>query len=247
MTDDKAYENIEKFLEGNLGGEELQQFEHKLKTDPEFSARVEDYRLAVKSVETYGGQKLKARLKQIHQEEIKSSITFNHRELIRLAAIFIGLLIVSVPLLYNYLHKSPDYHALYEEHFNPYPDILSQRGTDQESQLLSEALSYYKNADYENAAELFEVLQNQDTGHQNLMKLYAGISYLGSNEPEKAETTFRKILAEDDSSFAGQARWYLALSLLGRDRVEDAKLVLEQIADEKSYNHVKARKLLDEL
>lgn len=247
MIDDKNFENIEKFLEGTLTPKERKDFEERLKSDPEFAARVEDYNLVVKSVESYGEQKLKARLKEIHQEEIKPARKFGRRELLKLAAIFVGLMIVSAPLLYNYLLKGPDYQALYEENFNPYPDILSQRGADVHSQMLSEALSYYNKQEYDNAAALFEVLQSQQTGHQDLIRLYAGISFLGNHEHEKAETTFKEIMAETENPFAGQAQWYLALNLLNMDRIDDAKVLLDEIVAEKSYNHMKARKLLDEL
>ncbi len=247
MTDNNNFEHIEKYLEGKLDPKERTLFEERLKTDPGFAAKVEDYKLAVKSVESYGEQKLKARLKEIHKEEIKPARKFGRPELLKLAAIFVGLIIVSAPLIYNYLLKGPDYQALYEENFNPFPDILSQRGADNNSQILSEALSYYKNADYQNAAALFNALQKQQIRNRELIRLYAGISYLGNKEFEIAEMIFDEMITEHDNPFAGQARWYLSLSLLGSDKVEDAKLILEQIVHEKSYNHFKAQKLLDKL
>ena len=170
MNTIKTNENIERYLEGKLKGDELTEFKAMLEADPGFAAKTEDFRLAMRTVEEYGKYELKKQLIKIHKEEIKSGRNFGRREIIRYAAIFVGFLVISAPFLYNYFTGSPNYQNLYNNNFNLYPDILSQRGESQ-NLMLEEAMSYYKNKDFENAAVLFNELDNQVLPYSKAIKL----------------------------------------------------------------------------
>ena len=246
MKNDNNFELIEAYLEGKLTGEELKAFEKRTESDSDFASLVQDYSIAIKSIEEFGKQKLKNRLRKIHFEEITNKTRFGRRELLKLAAVFIGLLIVSGPFLYNYLSGGSNYQNLYADNFALYPDILSQR-SENGNLMLDEAMSYYKNRDFENASVLFQKLDSQNLSMGNAIKLYSGISYLGAEKTDEAEIIFRNIINEKENPFAGQANWYLALLTIKRENPEDAKILLAEIIQNKSYNHAKATKLLDEI
>ncbi len=245
MKTNRTLENIELYLEGQLSGDELTEFKEAQDTDPEFAKMTEDYKLAMRSVEEFGKQELKKQLRQIHIEEIKASPKFGQRELFRYAAIFIGFLIVSAPFLYTYFTSNPNYQKLYDNNFSLYPDIISQRGETQ-NLMLEEAMSYYKNKDFENAAVLFHNLDVQELPFAKAIKLYSGISYLGSGDNILAEDVFVGIINDNDNPFDGQAKWYLALSYLSRENIDEAVPLLDEIVGNKSYNHARAKKILKE-
>lgn len=248
MKDNKTLERIEHYLAGVLKDREHDDFEKQMQTDPDLAGQVNDYKMAVKSIEIFGRNELKNKLRKIHREEIKPGAAFGRRELLKLAAVFIGLLIVSGPFLYNYFYGAPDYQQLFEENFNNYPDILSQRGESYPDHLmLDEAMSYYKNKDFVNASVLFEALDKDDLPADDAIQFYSGISFLGAGNPEKASMILRSIATNNENPFREQARWYLALSFLSQEKPEEARILLEDIAKNKSWNHVKANQLLKEL
>ncbi|MCF8364321.1 MAG: tetratricopeptide repeat protein [Bacteroidales bacterium] len=239
---------IEQYLEGGLKGNELKDFEKSLETDPELAATVKDYKMAVKSIDLYGRNELKKRLRKIHHDEISGKNILVRRQLLKIAAIFIGFLIVSGPFLYNHFYGQPKYQNLYEQNFTIYPDILSQRGEAiPENLMLDEAMSYYKNNDFENASVLFEALDSSDLPIEDAIIFYRGISYLGEGNPEKASGIFKIIISDTKNPFRKQAEWYLALSFINLKQPVEAKSLLEEIVKNKSWNHAKAYLLLEEL
>lgn len=248
MEHHNELELIEKYLCGELKGSLFQEFEDRMASDQDFSARVDNYRIAMKSAEVFGKTELKNKLRKIHREEINVSVLFSRRQILKLAAVFIGLLIVSGPFVYNFFFGQPNYQNLFEQNFTIYPDILSMRGESQpENLMLDEAMSYYKNNDFENASALFGKIDHDNPAGDETVRFYCGISYLGTGHPEKAAEIFKKIVGVQSNPFAEQAAWYLALSYISQEKPDEAKLLLEEIVNQKSWNHAKASLLLKKI
>lgn len=237
---------IEKYFEGTLGETEKKAFEKRIFEDQAFADEVKNYGLARKSIEEFGKQELKQKLGLIHEQEIVGRNKKLRTQLLRIAAVFVGLLLVSSPFLYDYFLAAPDYERLYKENFALYPDILSQRSSETGNLLLDEAMSYYKSKDFENATALFKEIEKQNISG-DAVSLYTGISLLGAERFSEAESIFLNILTEPENPFHEQARWYLALTYLHKDKIEEAETVLKKISASKSYNFSKAGKLLEEL
>ena len=66
-----SLEHIEKYLEGNLKGEELAAFESKLNSDPDFASEVSDFQIAIKGIEQNQRLALKSKLEAIHTQVMK--------------------------------------------------------------------------------------------------------------------------------------------------------------------------------
>lgn len=70
----RRFETIEKYLNGQLDGEELQAFNERLKTDATFATEVESTRLMLNELNVFGKRKvLKNQLDKIHDEMNTSS------------------------------------------------------------------------------------------------------------------------------------------------------------------------------
>lgn len=81
MNLQEKYEWIENYLEGNLEGEELMQFEAKLAQDPAFAEEVEQHRLFIDTIEQFAQRKqLKAQMNIFHKdlEKHKAWVFYKH-------------------------------------------------------------------------------------------------------------------------------------------------------------------------
>jgi hypothetical protein len=89
------------------------------------------------------------------------------------------------------------------------------------------------------------ILQNTDN-QQDKLNFNQGIIFLEQKNYEEASRTLLKI--EETSAIFGKSQWFLALSLLARERYDTAKSMLEDIAkDEKNEYQPKAKKILEKL
>ncbi len=240
--------HIEAWFEGNLSATDRRGFEGKMKSDEAFRNKVANFETALKSVEYLGRRELKTKLKGIHREVVSTRQHSNRRLWLRVAAIFVGLMIIGSPFIYRQYLAGPDYGNMFNENFSAYPDILSQRGSGQAIDvMLQEAMSYYKNGDFENATVLYRHLINNDTTKNDALNFYLGVSMLGNDDLQEAQALFLKISADTKNEFHAQAKWYLGLVYLKAGNDKEAKEIFKEIKLNKSYNHKKAQGLLDEM
>jgi hypothetical protein len=108
-------------------------------------------------------------------------------------------------------------------------------------------MSYYKNGDFENASVLFGYLINNDSAGNDALNFYYGVSMLGNDDLQEAKTVLLEISADTGNEFYAQAKWYLGLLYLKEGNSKRANEIFNEIVFNKSYNHIKAQRLLDEL
>ena len=239
---------IEAWFEGSLPADDRLEFEGKMKNDEAFRSRVADFESALKCIEYMGRSQLKTKLKVIHSEVVGTKRNINGRLWLRIAAIFVGLMVIASPFIYRQYFTAPDYNNLFIENFSAYPDILSQRSSNSNSSImLQEAMSYYKNGDFENASVLFGYLINNDSAGNDALNFYYGVSMLGNDDLQEAKTVLLKISADTGNEFYAQAKWYLGFLYLKENNSKRANEIFNEIVINKSYNHTKAQRLLDEL
>lgn len=137
--------------------------------------------------------------------------------------------------------------------FVPYANELSGRtmGDDSTATIggaLGTALLAYDRRDYPAAAAAFEQYRSAPltepapaTAPQ--IQLYYGISLLGANQPETAQTVLASLLT--DATYGHPAEWYHALALLRAGQTTAAHTALQGIAaDQSSPFQAQAKDLL---
>jgi len=246
MKENELLEKIELFLQGKLDNEEYNQFKKQIESDKELAQTVESYRSAIKGIEITERAELKNTLQNIHKEYIENHKRKNKNMLLKIAAVFIGFVLLSSPFIYKYIAGGTSTEKLFAANFQPYPDLISQRSETTSNVMLLEAMSYYKNKEYENASVLFTELLSGQFKTDTLLMLYNGISILGANHPDSAINRF-DILINNNNRFSETAKWYKALALIETKRIEEAKKLLTSIVDSKSYNFIKAKEIIKEL
>jgi|GEM_PF-2914310 len=137
--------------------------------------------------------------------------------------------------------------SVFEENFSPYPDIVSSRGGGTGTQeKMKEAMSYYSSKDYKAALPLFEELLASDENNV-VVNFYAGVSYLGVKQPEKAIGRFEYVVGKQDATFGTHAKWFLALAHVKNNDVETATVLLTELKEGGTSYKTKATRALASL
>lgn len=245
--EETTYIAFDKYLNNELVGEELTDFEERLQNDSEFNEEFEIYKTLEDSLSSkFENEEEETVLRNtlsdlgskfIKEEEIQKKETkvvplFNYRKLMVAASIAV--------LIGFFLFKNGT--PVYGDYSNHNSLELIVRGDNNESLLTAEEAFNAK--DYNEALKQLTNL----TGilpEDIEIQLYIGICNLELNNFDEAGTIFNKISA-GDSSFASTGTWYKALSLLKQENLSGCKEVLKTIP-ESAPEYSDAQELLDKL
>ena len=104
--------------------------------------------------------------------------------------------------------------------------------------------SAYEAFDQKKYSKTLEIL-NELSPETNEVILLKGATYFQQKDSEKAIENFQKI--DSQTSENDEAKWYLALSYLQKNDIENARPILESIIQKKTWQHQKADEILREL
>ncbi len=266
MKDFKNIEIIEAYLEGELVENDREQFEQTMNQDEELTRLVEKAKTSIKVIQLTGHFELKKKLQEIHHDMVHASKKVVLPTFLRYAAIFIAIISIAIVTWYT-LADQKNYSNLYADNFEPYTNLLTVKGENNNAtlqSLVNTAMYQYDLKNYENANKSFKELliykQNNDT-----ILFYFGISCLGAGETQQAIDLFGQLLEQKESLFYrfGHAKWYLALAYL-KDagelqildlpeksvkidhRLTQSKILLEEIISEQGDYSDKAKKILQQ-
>ena len=237
---EEVYIGFESYLNNEMPTEEKTQFENRLKTDSEFNKSFTLYKettqfLDIKfSKETVDfKQNLQSISKEYfaeNQQEKSKVIAFKPWYYAVAACLVIGLGI------FTFTHNDPQY-GDYNQHENAY---FIERG-DEDINLIN-AQDFFNTKEYKNAVTVFEKVA--DLNKPELQYFYA-IALIETNKYQKAEALLKSI-QQGTSSYREKAVWYLALSNLKQEKLEDCKTLLKQIPSD-AEDYEKAQHLLNDL
>lgn len=103
----------------------------------------------------------------------------------------------------------------------------------------------YNQSNYHKAIQSFNKALDNKT-NINSANYYIGMSYFNLNKANKAINSFDKVI-KTSSSFADDAQWYKALSLINKGQKEKAKQELESLSNSNSSYKNAAQKKLNSL
>lgn len=243
-------EEIELFLENKLKGDDLKEFEKHLKDDKNLAQQLSNYHLAVKEISKICKDELKSKLKYIHNDLILDQDKQKQRRTayLRIAAVFLGLIILAVPILYYKNLKQANNDQLFTEYFSPYTNVVSNRGSeiDENNILNASAMYYYDKKEYGKALLNFEELLER-TNLETSALFYYGISCLGAGEDNKAIEVLNKLSKSEDNVYYEQVIWYLALGNIKIDNKARSIELLEIMINQKGSYARKAAELLSRI
>jgi len=238
------YEQIEKYVLGELNAKELIDFNNRLDNDADFRKEVELY----KSV-THSFQKKYQNIEK--EEKLKSSLHqlgskyFNVEEKnkkVNIRSYFVKFSSIAAILLIAFFLFKPQT-DLYNQFAEHQTLNIQTKGDNQHGNLLQGA-TFFNEQKYEKAIPLFEDYLNKNPQDTEI-KISLGISFLEEENTLLAIQIFKEV-AEQDNVFKNKANWYLALSHIKYKDKTNAKKFLKKISPESSY-YKKAQKLLQKL
>lgn len=243
--EEKDYILFENYLQGELSGSDVLDFENRLVTNSAFKNSFETYKeLSGYLAHTLDAEstEFKQNLKNISQthfsktkgnqkQSTKKAFNFGRFAIAASIAIFLGL------FLFTQL-KTPTY-----SDFNTHETIdLTVRGGSVRD--LVEVTKAFNNREFSKANTILERLLKTDTENRQL-QLYYAITNVELDRFDIADALLIDI-SKSDSVYKNRALWYHALSNLKQGNTEYAQNLLKQINQEADdYNQ--AQKLLNKL
>ncbi|HAF28691.1 MAG TPA: hypothetical protein DCG75_06545 [Bacteroidales bacterium] len=244
------FETIEKYIDGELKGNELLKFEELLSIDPDIKR---DYKLSLElnnSIMEDDVIALRETMNYMYQDETivkRIPTVFTKRKFYYYAAASAALLIATGGLMQRLSGPEMNNTRVFEKYYAPYEVTVTYRsGNTEVDRLLLNALERYEEKDYEYALVLFEeVLESRQ--NDMAVNLYSGISYMEEEKYQKATKSFSNIISDKDNLFIEQANWYLAMCYLKTEKTDKAQDVLREIINEESYYKEQAARVLEDI
>lgn len=212
------FDLVEKYLAGQLEGDELKSFKLKLESNPQFKEQVETQRCLQEGVAHYA---MKQQLEEIHNRIYPPK---NNRFWgFSVAAAAILLFAVAV-----WWWQRPEPHLrLFDTYYTAEPGLPTPMSADAENYVFYSAMVAYKNAEYPLAIHQFDslaVAYPRETRYQ----YFLASSYLNSEQVDKAIPILEKLAAKDQDKYQAKAQWYLAMALLQSNRLDELQDLLNQ-------------------
>lgn len=112
-----------------------------------------------------------------------------------------------------------------------------------ENRMVDEAISNFRNKDYEQAESLFDKLKEED--ESGFAQFYLGLCQLELDRPEKAIPNLSLVSQKSDYFF--EATWYGAMSFLKLNKLEEAKRLLLISDANPNFYSAKAEEILQKI
>ena len=249
MKEKEQVELIERYITGQLDIQERCEFEKQLQSDPVLARKTSSYRDSF--IDHISASKYKIKSGIIAVGKRSSSISRSVKELnqkknlVKAIGIFL-IVIICLASVYFILDKSPDYSALYNKYYNEslldHP-LLKDAGATE-----TYGITHYQNRDFSRAIPALEKEITASPTDARLY-LYLGLSYLESDVDDKAKINFEKAESLSDGKYRDSAIWYLALTEIKLNHVQEAKNNLLALVHADTLNPYKgkAQSLLDKL
>ncbi|PSR56399.1 hypothetical protein AHMF7605_24315 [Adhaeribacter arboris] len=266
MEDFNKEELIEKYLLGQLHGEALVNFKHRLVTDEALKKEVALEQAILRNLKTVGKRQTLLQFENFHQELEQETYTYQKaapelnifqklekiltekltgltgRQYAFIAASVV-FIIASTLTINTILTKQSSPETIYQAYYEPYP-IETFRGEATGTALKTEAVVAYNRGDYSQSIRLFEQFLAKEKDEKSLF--YLGNAYLAAERPEDAIKTYLAYL-QQYHQFEMDAKWYLSLSYMKVGQFIEARNQLRELTANTNPDNIyreKAEKIL---
>ena len=254
------HELIDRYLKGELEGEELRAFEGRVGSDAAFAKQVEERKDALSVLAAAGREALRERFRALHRE-MEDEQTNDHEDEEQtndqhttnnpgrgriwwaLAAV---ILLLIVPTLLYFSGSNPAPQELYASYFQPGKDRNFDVGRSVANAQYAQGIEAFNANDFTNALPNFQDLSNQYPDSL-IFQLFSGACHLGLTQPTQARQALTPIAEQPGNNYHPAANWYIGLSHLQEDEPEKARPYFEKLENKESIYTEQARELLDKL
>ena len=244
-------EFIDRYLDKDLSGPELNWFEKELDSNSELQAELEFQKELNEAIGQGDIYDLREKLDAIHEivdpepirKKIKRTLTENWAGF---AAASVVILCTIGFFLSTVINSGQTAEELFDQYYEPYIVPTNYRSAADINNVFHRALVEYGNQDYKKALQLFEKVLIEDETRMDVT-LLSGISYLEIENFNGANNSFIKVIDHNDNLFIEQAEWYLALCYLKTGEQEKAHFKFGKMITDNSLYKEEAEDILNKL
>ena len=229
VNKEEKYDRIDRYLRGELRGQELTAFQSLLDADPNFAGEVDLHRQVMEAIADVKSRELERVIEEVGREFDRESRSTRVRRFFAAAAAATGLLLASVATIYMLYGSGPSPQMLAANNFEPYGLYSNVRSGAATETGADKGFDAYAAQDYAEAIALFEAVRNAGNGTPEVTFFLAN-AYLTQGLYGKAEPLLQSLAESSGHLLTEQSEWYLALALLGQQQTDAAKALLREIA-----------------
>lgn len=234
------YDLIDRYVLGELVGEELQQFEASLK-DEGVAKTVAFRRDMLLALKAKGRDVLKQELVELEAQQHAPTRATIFQLWHYAAAVAAAVVILLAVFLFPSQQELPE--AFFAANFRPYPNVLVPIERDATApDMTSRAFAYYEQGAYEQAIPLLEQLVQESANPD--YAFYLAISKLEVGIHADVVPSLTTIASVDTHRFAAHAEWYLALTYFRLRQQAAGDSLIKAIAEEPDHPFQKQAKEL---
>ena len=256
----KNTELIDRFLNGELKGQELKDFEERLKTDDLLQKELhleKELNTVISDEDTLNFREEVIQVRENMKKEDLSnrndintiSLNNRNRQWYLVAASIVIMMGLTVYFAF-FKEGSLTNDQLFADYYGPYEVSTAIRSdAPAEHDQLIRGLIAYEASNYEDAVDNFKTTLSNDPSN-NTARFYLGISYIETNNLSLAEKEFMLINDQNSLLFGELAKWYLALTWIkmdSKDSMKQIKNLLQEIVSLEGDRKEEAEKLLRQI
>lgn len=237
-------EFIERYLDGEMGDNELIWFRKELDANPFLQKELNLRRKVNLAITDEKTILFKEQLDDVYYslQKQKTVTLIRKPSPLVLGSVLAFLLIGTV--LFNFIHNSKSNSKIFEKYYHPYESVITYRSSSiNDDNDMKVAMQKYQDGDYKGALILFEKILKEDPTKTGL-NFYSGISQMEDKNYDNAGTSFKKVISDGYNMYYEQAEWYLGLCYVITNRNDKAIPIFETIASGDGYFRKDAKKVL---
>lgn len=216
----EEWEIIDRYLDGTMEGEELQQFVLKLEQDESWREKTESCRLIRAGIaEAALAEKMKTWPATQSRSDNDTNTHVPVRKMLRWVAAACVVLAIASGIVW-WLNQPGENEKIYSKYYQPDPGLLTVMGP-AESYQFDQAMVDYKSGEYKKAAEGWEALRGVYTS--DTLHYFIASAWQANGEWEKAEQNYSVVVSDINSALYSDACWYLGLIHLRNGKEEEAR------------------------
>src|SRR5690606_26496788 len=223
----ETQELIDSYLLGRLDTDDLAEFKERMSIYPDFRVAIEKLKAVMRGTEEQG---LKNSLEDFHSEIViepeKKWLTPGWLALAASVLILIGVSTWAI------LISGSSSDKVFAENFKPDPGLPTTMGTASDYEFYYGMVSY-KRKEYGDAILRWEPLYAANPENDTVV-YFLGVANLANSNPRQATKYLEMAQTKTESVFYEDIQYYLALSLLKENRIEEAIETLENSDSQKN-------------
>lgn len=244
-------EFIDRYLDKDLSGPELNWFKKELDSNSELQAELKLQKELNEALGQDDILDLREKLNAIHEmvdpepkrKRIKRTLAGNWAGIAAASAV---ILVAFGFLLSTFINPKQTAEELFDQYYEPYVVPTNYRSSTGIDNVFHKALIEFGNHDYQKAIDLFRQVLTEDESRMDAT-LLTGISNIEIENWNAANHSLQKVIDHNDNLFIEQAEWYLALCYLQTGELEKAGARFGKMITENSLYKEEALDILNKL